>query len=171
LGWRLRSSQGCFGFCWSDNQHVEISVHVAVALFFFEDEIGGCGSGGEFDPVGDVGRDVGDLSGVQDDLFTSVEAGANGFSGAGAIGVLLLHGAAGDEGNGSLQDDHLVGPELVALGAAGVNAHDEESAVVAEVIHGLGRQTGWAGLCGSEEFGFVLLEVGRGVGGGLSCLS
>ena len=90
-------------------------------------------SGASFDPVGDVGRDVDDVSGVEDDFFSALDAGAEGFAGGRCvIGVFFLHGAAGDEGDGAFSDDHLVGPELVAFGVAGVDADDEEGFVVAE---------------------------------------
>ena len=44
-------------------------------LFFFDDEVGGGGVGGELDPVGDVGSDVGDFAGVEDYFFASFYAG------------------------------------------------------------------------------------------------
>ena len=75
--------------------------------------------------------DVDDVSGVEDGFFSALDAGAEGFAGGGAVGVFSLHRAAGDEGDGALFDDHLVGPELVALGIAAVDADDEEGAVVA----------------------------------------
>jgi hypothetical protein len=62
-------------------------------------------------------------------------------------------------------DDHLVGPELVAFGVAAVDAHDEESAVVAVVVHDVGAEAGGGGFCGGEELGFALLHVGSGVDG------
>ena len=50
------------------------------------------------------------------------------------IGVLVLHGAAGDESYGAFRDDNLIGEELMALGVAGVNADDQEGVVVAVVF-------------------------------------
>jgi hypothetical protein len=97
----------------------------STVLLFFDDEVGGGGAGCELDPVGNVGGDVNDVSGVEDDFFSALDAGGEGLSGVGAAGVLALHGAAGDEGEGTFVDDHLIGPELVALGGAGVDAHDE----------------------------------------------
>ena len=133
------------------------------SLFFFEDEVGGGGAGGELDPVGDAGGDVDDVSGVEDDFFSAFDAGAECLAGGG--GVSSLHGAAGDEGDGALGDDDLVGPLLMAFGVAGVDADDEEGLVVAVVVDGVEGEAGWAGLGGGEEFGFALLEVGGGVDG------
>src|ERR1700716_4361137 len=115
--------------------------------------------------MGHACGDVGDVSGVEDGFFSALDAGAEGFAGGGAVGVLSLHGAAGDQGDGALFDDHLVGPELVAFGVSAVDADDEEAAVAAVVVHDVGAQAGWGGFCGGEEFGFALLHVGGGVGG------
>ena len=120
--------------------------------------------------MGNAGRDVGYVSGVEDDFFSALKVGAEGFTGAGAVGVLSLHGAAGDERDRALLDDYLVDPKLVALGAAGVDANDEKGAVVPEVVHDLGCEASGAGFCGSEEFGFALGQVGGGVDGGVSGL-
>jgi hypothetical protein len=140
-------------------------VSVWLFVFFFEDEVGGGGAGGDFGLMGDACGDVDDVSGVEDDFFSALDAGAQGFAGGGAVGVFSLHGASGDEGDGALLDDHLVGPELVAFGVSAVDADDEEGAVVAVVVHDVGAEAGWICFCGGEEFGFVLLEVGGGVGG------
>jgi len=134
-------------------------------FFLFEDEIGDGGAGGDFGLMGHACGDVDDVPGVEDGFFSALDAGAEGFAGGGAVGVFSLHGAAGDEGDGALLDDHLVGPELVAFGVSAVDAHDEESAVVAVVVHGFGGEAGWAGLGGGQEFGFALLHVGGGVDG------
>ena len=115
--------------------------------------------------MGHACGDVDDVSCLEDCFFSALDAGAEGFAGGGAVGVFSLEGAASDEGDGTLLDDHLVGPELMAFGVAAVDAHDEEGAVVAVVVYGFGGEAGWSGLGGGEEFGFVLLEVGGGVGG------
>jgi hypothetical protein len=138
---------------------------VRLFFFFFEDEVGDGGAGGDLGLMGHACGDVGDVSGVKDCLFFALDAGAEGFAGSGAVGVLSLHGAAGDEGDGAFLDDHLVGPELVAFGVAAVDADDEEGAVVAVVVHDVGAEAGWGGFCGGEELGFALLEVGGGVDG------
>ena len=140
-------------------------LYVGLFVFFFEDEVGDCGAGGDFDLVGHACGDVGDVSGVEDGFFSTFDAGAESFAGGGAVGVFSLEGAAGDEGDRALFDDHLVGPELVAFGVSAVDAYDEESAVVAVVVHDIGAEAGWGGLCGGEEFGFALLHVGGGVDG------
>jgi hypothetical protein len=134
-------------------------------VFFFEDEVGDGGAGGDFGLVGQACGDVGDVSGVEDGFFSAFDAGAESFAGGGAVGVFALESAAGDEGDSALLDDHLVGPELVALGVAAVDADDEEGAVVAEVVHVVRAEAGWGGFGGSEEFGFALLHVGGGVDG------
>ena len=134
-------------------------------VFFFEDEIGSGGAGGDFDPVGDAGGDVNDVTGVEGDLFSVFDAGAEGLAGGGSVGAFLLHGAAVDEDEIAVVDVDLIGPELMTLGVSGVETDDEESAVVAVVVHGFGGEAGWICFCGGEEFGFVLLEVGGGVGG------
>ena len=118
-------------------------------FFLFEDEVGDGGAGGDFGLMGHSCWDVDDVSGVEDGFFSALDAGAEGFAGGGGcVGVFSLHGAAGDEGDGSLLDDHLVGPELVAFGVAAVDAHDEESAVVAVVVHDVGAEAGGGGFCG-----------------------
>jgi hypothetical protein len=124
------------------------AVSVAGFLFFFEDEVGDGGAGGDFRLMGHACGDVDDVSGVEDGFFSALDAGAEGFPGGGAVGVFALHGAAGEEGDRALLDDQLVGPELVAFGVAAVDANDEESAVVAVVVHGFGGEAGWAGFCG-----------------------
>jgi len=134
-------------------------------VFFFEDEVGDGGARGDFGLVGHACGDVGDVSGVEDSFLSAFDAGAESFAGGGAVGVFSLHGAAGNEGDGAFFDDHLVGPELMAFGGAVVNADDEEGAVVAVVVHVVGAETGWGGLCGGEEFGFALLHVGGAVDG------
>src|SRR5271154_1106808 len=113
-------------------------------LFFFDDEVGGGGAGGGLDPVGDVGGDVGDVAGVEDDFFASFYAGTACFSGGG--GVSSLHSAAGDEGDGAFGDDHLIGPVVVELGVAGVDADDEEGFVGAEVVEGVEGYASRAGF-------------------------
>ena len=146
---------------------MEMGVHALVSLLFFDDEVGGGGAGGEFDPVRNIGGDVGDVAGVEDDFFASFDAGTAGFSWGG--GVSCLHRSAGDEGDGSLGDDHLVGPVVVEFGVAGVDADDEEGFVGAEVVEGVEGYAAWAGFGGDEQFGFALVEVGGvvddGVGG------
>jgi hypothetical protein len=155
----------------SDDETVANMGHpIFACLFFFEDEVGGGGAGSEFDPVRDACGDVGDVSGVEDYFFSALKFGAEGFAGAGAVGVLSLHGAAGDEGDGAFVDDHLIGPELMTLGSAGVNAHDEEGMVGAEFVEGFAGQAGWTCLRGGRQFGFALLEVGGGVNGGVGGL-
>src|SRR5260370_25257634 len=138
-------------------------------VFFFEDEVGDRGAGGDFGLMGHACWDVDDVSGVEDGFFSALDAGAESFAGGGAVGVFSLESAAGDEGDGALLDDHLVGPELMAFGVAAVDADDEEGAVVAGVVHDVGAEAGWGGFGGGEELGFALLEgvggVGRGVGG------
>jgi hypothetical protein len=96
-------------------------------LLFFEDEVGGSGVGSDFDPMGDSGGDVDDVSGVEDDFFSAFDAGAEGFAGAacGAVWMLVLHGPPGDESDRAFRDDNLVGEELMAFGVAGVNADYE----------------------------------------------
>lgn len=141
-------------------------------LFFFEDEVGSGGAGGDFDPVGNSGRDVNDVSGVEDDLFSAFDAGAEGFAGAAGAGVgaLSLHGAAGDEGDGAFVDDDLVGEELMTLGVSGVKADYQEGVVVAVVFESPYCEAGGARLGGFDQLGFALLEVGGGVDGGLGGL-
>ena len=96
-------------------------------LFLFEDEVGG-GAGCDLDPVGNAGRDVDDVPGVEDDFFSPLNAGAEGFAGAAGavVGVFPLHGAACDEGDGAFGDDDLVGEELMTLGFAGADTDYEE---------------------------------------------
>ena len=119
--------------------------------------------------MGDAGRDVDDVSGAEDDFFSALDAGAEGFAGAAGavVGVFSLHGAAGDEGDGAFGDDDLVGEELMTLGVAGVGADYEEGVVVAVVVEGGYGETGGGCLGGFDQFGFALLEVGGGVRGGL----
>ncbi len=159
---------GPASLCGTDALHGEMGVHALVSLFFFEDEVGCSGAGGEFDPVGEVGGDVGDVAGVEDYFFAAFDAGAASFSGGG--GVSCLHGAAGDEGESALEDDHLVGPVVVEFGVAGVDADDEEGFVGAEVVEGVEGVAAGAGFGGGEEFGFALLEVGGGVDEGVGGL-
>ena len=140
-------------------------VLLGLFVFFFEDEVGDGGAGGDFRLMGDARGDVDDVSGVEDCFFSALDAGAESFAGGGAVGVFSLEGAAGDEGDGALFDDHLVGPELMAFRVAAVDAHDEEDAVVAVVVHDVGAEAGWGGFGGGEEFGFALLHVGGGVDG------
>ena len=106
------------------------------SLFLFEDEVGGGGAGCDLDPVGNAGWNVDYVSGVEDDFFSALNAGAEGFAGAAGavVGVLSLHGAAGDEGDGAFGDDDLVGEELMTLGVAGVGADYEEGVVVTVVV-------------------------------------
>src|SRR5206468_4532343 len=120
-------------------------------VFFFEDEVGDGGAGGDFRLVGDACWDVGDVSGVEDCFFSALDAGAECFAGGGAVAVFSLESAAGDEGDGALLDDHLVGPELMAFGVAAVNANDEEAAGAAVVVHVVGAEASWGGFCGCEE--------------------
>ena len=134
-------------------------------FFLFEDEVGNGGAGGDFGLMGHACGDVDDVSGVEDGFFSALDSGAEGFAGGGAVGVFSLHSATSDEGDSALLDDHLVGPELVALGVSAVDADDEEGAVAAVVVHGFGGEAGGAGFCGGEEFGFALLHVGGGVDG------
>ena len=54
-----------------------------VFIFLFEYEIGSGGSGGDFNPVGDAGGNVDDVSGVEGDLFSAFDAGAESFAGDG----------------------------------------------------------------------------------------
>src|SRR5258705_9230065 len=123
-------------------------------LFFFEDEIGGRGAGCDLDPVGDAGWDVDDVSGVEGDFFSALNAGAEGFAGAAGavVGVFSPHGAAGDEGDGAFGDDDLVGEELMTLGVAGVGADYEEGIVVAVVVEGGYGETGGGCLGGFDQF-------------------
>jgi hypothetical protein len=134
-------------------------------LFFFEDEVGGCGAGGDLDPVGDTGWDVDDVSGVEGDFFSALDAGAQSFAGAAGavVGVFSLHGAAGDEGDCAFVDDDLVGEELMTLCFACVEADYKEGVVVAVVFEPAYSDAGWTCLGGFDEFGFALLEVGGGV--------
>lgn len=104
-------------------------------LFFFNDEVGGGCAWSDFYPVRNARGDVGDVSGVKDNFFSALNARAADFSGI--CGVFSLHGAAGDEGEGALSDDHLVGPLLVDFGVAGVDADDEKGFIGAEVVEGL----------------------------------
>src|SRR5882757_6711516 len=115
--------------------------------------------------MGHACRDVGDVSGVEDGFFSAFDAGAESFAGGGAVGVFSLEGAAGDEGDGAFFDDHLVGPELMAFGVTTVDSDNEETAGAAVVVHDVGAEAGWSGLCGGEELGFALLHVGGGVNG------
>jgi hypothetical protein len=137
----------------------------AEPLFFFEDEVGDGGAGGDFGLMGHACGDVDDVSGVEDGFLSTFDAGAEGFPGGGAVGVFALHGASRDESDGALLDYHFVGPELVAFGVSAVDADDEEGAVVAVVVHDVGGEAGWGGFCGGEEFGFACLHVGGGVDG------
>src|SRR3954468_596429 len=52
-------------------------------VFFFEDEVGGSGAGGDLDPVGNAGGYVDDVSGVQGNLFSAFDPGAEGLTGCG----------------------------------------------------------------------------------------
>ena len=73
-------------------------------LLFFEDEVGGGGAGGELDPVGDASGDVDDVSCMEDDFSSAVDAGAEGFAGAvcGGVGVLPLRMHSDSLGTGEL---------------------------------------------------------------------
>jgi len=64
---------------------------------------------------------------VEDDFFSTVDAGGEGFAGAAgaAVGMFSLHGAAGDEGYCAFFDYDLVGEELMTLGFAGAGADYE----------------------------------------------
>lgn len=137
-------------------------------LFFFDNEVGGGGAWGEFYPVRDARGDVGDVSSVKDDFFSALNAGAADLSGSG--GVFCLHGATGDESDGALVDDHLIGPLLVKFGVAGMDTDDEEGFVGAEVVEGVKGNAGGSGLGGGEELGFALVEVGCGVDKGVGGL-
>jgi len=137
-------------------------------LFFFEDEVGGGGARSDFYPVGHVGGDVRDVSGVEDYFFAAFNARAAGFSGRGD--VYGLHGATGDQGQGFFEDDHLVGPLLVQLGVAGVDADDEKGFIGAEVVEGVECVARRPGFCGVEQFGLALMEVGGGVDDGVGGL-
>jgi hypothetical protein len=142
-------------------------------LLFFEDEIRGGGAGGDLDPVGDAGGDVDDVSGVEGNLFSALNAGAESFARGGSVGAFLQHGAAIDEDEVAVVDVDLVGPELMTLSVAGVEADDEEGAVVAVVVDGSNGEAFGACLGGFNQFGFALLEIGGGVeggGGGLGSL-
>lgn len=141
-------------------------IFVFLFVFFFEDEVRGGGAGCDFDPMWDAGGDVDDVSGVQGDLFSAFDAGAEGLAGGGSVGAFLLHGAAVDEDEVAMVDVDLVGPELVALGVAGVEADDEESAIVAVVVDGSDGEAGRDGFGGLDQLGFALGEVGGGVEGG-----
>jgi len=141
-------------------------------LLFLEDEVGGCGAGCDLDPVWYPGRDVDDVSGVEDDFFSTIDTRAERFARAAraAVGVLSLHGATGDEGDCAFFDDYLVGKELMTLGVAGVEADHQEGVVVAVVIKPPYCEAGGACLGGFGQFGFALLQVSRGVNGGLGGL-
>ena len=62
-------------------------------FFLFEDEVGDGGAGGDFGLMGHSCWDVDDVSGVEDDFFSALDAGAQGFAwAAGAVvGVFSLH--------------------------------------------------------------------------------
>jgi hypothetical protein len=141
-------------------------------LFLFEDEVGSDGAGWDLDPMRDTGGDVYDVSRVEDDLFSAVDAGAKSFAGAAGavVGEFALHGAAGDEGYFSCFDDHLIGEELVTLGFAGAGADYEEGVVVAVVFEPAYREAVGACLSGFDESGFALLEVRFGVDDGFGGL-
>ena len=141
-------------------------------LFFFEDEVGGRGAGGDLYPVGNASWDVDDVSGVEVDFFSALDAGTQGFARAAwaVVGVFSLHSAAGDEGDGAFADDDLVGEELMALGFAGVNADYKEGVVVAVVFKSPNCHARGACLGGFDQFGFALLQVGCGVDGGFGGL-
>lgn len=141
--------------------HGETGVRALVSLFFFEYEVGGCCAGGDFDPVGDVGGDVGNVAGVKDYFFAAFDSRAAGFSGGSRVSS--LHRSAGDERDSALEDDHLVGPLFVEFGVAGVDADDEQGFVGAQVVEGVEGYASWAGFGGGEEPGFALVEVGGGV--------
>ena len=130
--------------------HYALNCMGGHGLFFFEDQVGGCGAGGDFYPVGDAGWDVDDVSGVEGDFFSTLDAGAQGFAGAAGavVGVFSLHGAAGDEGDRAFVDDDLVGEELMTLGFAGVEADYKEGVVVAVVFKSSYCETGGARLGG-----------------------
>jgi hypothetical protein len=117
---------------------------------FLEDEVGGYSAGCDFDPMGYAGGDVDDVSCVEDYLFSAVDAGGEGFAGAAgaAVGMLSLHGAAGDKGDCAFFDYDLVGEELMALGFAGAGADYQEGVVVAVVFEPSDREAGGACLCG-----------------------
>jgi hypothetical protein len=135
-------------------------------LLFLEDEVSGRGAGGDLDPVGNPGGDVGDVSGVEGDLLAAFNAGAASFAGGVGNRMLIDHRSAGDEGNGAFVDDYLVGPALMLLGVAGVDADDEERIVGAEVVDGGDACSAGTRLGGGGEFGFELLEFCGGVDGG-----
>jgi hypothetical protein len=118
--------------------------------------------------VRDSCGDVSDVPSVKDDFFSALNAGAAYLPGLGV--VFGLQGAAGDEREGALADDHLIGPLLVELGVAGVDADDEEGFIGAEVIEGFVGYAGGAGLGGGEQLGFALVEVGCGVDEGVGAL-
>ena len=59
-------------------------------VFFFEDEVGDGGVGGDFGLMGHACGDVDDVSGVEDGFFSAFNAGAEGFAGGGAVGVFSL---------------------------------------------------------------------------------
>jgi len=134
-------------------------------FFFLEGQVGNGGAGGDLGLMGDACRDVDDFSGVEDGFFSALDAGAEGLAGGGAVGMFSLEGAAGDEGDCAFLDNHLVGPELVTFGVSAVDAHDEEGAVVAKVVHDVCAEAGWAGFGCGQELGFALLHVRVGVDG------
>ena len=138
-------------------------------LFFFDDKVGSGCAGGDLYPVWNVRGDVSDVSGVEDDFLSALNAGAADLSWS--SDAVCLHGASGDEGDGALFDDHLVGPLLVEFSVAGVDADDEEGFAGAEVVEGVVGYAGWAGLGGGEQLGFALLQVGGGVDDGVCGLA
>ena len=148
------------------------AISAEESLFFFEDQVGRGGAGCDFDPVRYPSGDVDDVTGMEDDFFSALDAGAEGFAGAAGavVGVLSLHGAVGDEGDRAFFDDYLVGEELMTLGLAGVDADDEEGVVVAIVFKPSYGHAGWARLGSFDQFDFALLEVGGGMGDGLGGL-
>ena len=136
-----------------------------VFIFLFEYEIGSGGSGGDFNPVGDAGGNVDDVSRVEGDLFSAFDAGAESFAGDGgaAVGSLLQHDAAVDEDEVATVDVDLIGPELMAFGVAGVGADDEEGLVVAVVFEPTYCEARGACFGGFDQLGFALLEIGGGM--------
>ena len=66
------------------------AVFEGLFFFFFEDQIGDGGAGGDFGLMGHACGDVDDVSGVEDGFFSAFNAGAEGFAGGGAVGVFSL---------------------------------------------------------------------------------
>ena len=69
-----------------------------------------------------------------------------------------------------MDDDHLVGIELVELGVAGMNAGDEDGVGVGQSVHLLIGRAAGRGLCGGKDLGFDLGELGGGMDGGFGGL-